>query len=137
MYLTLYIECWRKRINFIHRIKKAHLKNDTLQLTNERTFFIACFLSLFLLSIVLLFTILVWGCMWLLVNVRVVILVLIGIRVILVRIVDDLWIVCVHVDVLMLVVCHIRVSLVIAHIGVLFVEIFLMFCKLSCSDSKD
>ena len=62
---------------------------------------------------------------------------LIGICVVLVRIVDDLWIVCVHVDVLMLVVCHITVSLMIAHVRMLFMEIFLMFCKLSCSDSKD
>lgn len=136
MYLTLYIECWRKRINFIHRIKKAYLKKWHSSIDEWTNFFIA-FFSLFLLNIVLLFKILVWGCMWLLVKVRVVILVLIGICVVLVRIVDDLWIICVHVDVLMMILCHISVSLMIAHVRMLFVEIFLMFCKLSCSDSKD
>jgi len=63
--------------------------------------------------------------------------VLIGIRVILVRIVDDLWVVSVHVNVLVVILCHVSVSLMIAHVRMLFVEIFLMFCKLSCSDSKD
>jgi len=70
-------------------------------------------------------------------KVRVIILVMGGVCVVLVRVVDDLWVVCVHIDVLMIILCHVAISLAIAHVGMFFLKVFLMFSELSCSDSKD
>lgn len=48
MYLTLYIECWRKRINFIHRINKTHLKKWYSSIDEWTNFFYSLFSLTFL-----------------------------------------------------------------------------------------